>query len=380
MFSADWSYPTQVKFGPGRLKEAGEACRALGLKNPLVITDPGIAALEMTARARKSLQAAGYPARLFAEVRPDPDDGNLEAGLAAFRAGGHDGVVALGGGSALDLGKTVAFMAGQTRPVFDFEDIGDWWKRADVTAILPTIAIPTTAGTGSEVSRATVITNSETKTKKIIYHPKLMPAVAILDPELTLGLPAGLTAATGMDALTHNIEALCGKYPHPMADGIALEGARLIKESLPQAFADGSDVSARGNMLIGSMMGAVAFQRGLGAVHALSHPIGTLYHVHHGLINGVLMPFVFAWNRPEIEDKIARLAHHLGIAGGFDGFQAWLVELRAGLGIPPTLSALGIDRTDVRRIAEMSLSDPTAAVNPRPYTLEGAMDILDAAA
>ena len=380
MTSADWKYPTHVKFGAGRLEELGGSCRSLGIKKPMLITDPGVASMDIMGRARASLEKAGYVPGIFAEVRPDPDDRNLEAGLSAFRAGGYDGVVAFGGGSALDLGKMIAFMAGQTRPVWDFEDIGDWWTRADESAILPVVAVPTTAGTGSDASRAAVVTNSETETKKIIFHPKLMPAIAILDPEVTLDLPAGLTASTGMDALTHNIEALCGKYLHPMADGIAMEGARLIKENLLRAYRNGSDIDARGNMLIGSMMGAVAFQRGLGAVHALSHPIGTLYHVHHGLINGVLMPFVFEWNRPEIETKIVRLARHLEISGGFDGFQSWLRDLRAKVGIPATLSELGIARESFHKIAEMSVLDPTALVNPRPFSVEGAMEILNAAA
>ncbi|MBN9073337.1 MAG: iron-containing alcohol dehydrogenase [Rhizobiales bacterium] len=380
VYSADWSYPTKIKFGAGRLAELGESCEALGLARPLLVTDRGLAATKIVERAKDALKAAGYGAEMFAEVEPDPTDHILEMGLAAFREGGHDGVVAIGGGSALDLGKTVAFMAHQTRPVWDFEDIGDWWTRANADVIRPVVAVPTTSGTGSEVSRATVITNSVTQTKKIIFHHKLMPSIAILDPMLTVGLPPVLTAGTGMDALTHNIEAFCGKYPHPLADGIALEGTRLARENLLRAYQDGSDIEARGNMMIASAMGAIAFQRGLGAVHALSHPIGTLYHTHHGMTNAVLMPHVFDWNRPEIEAKIERLTYHLRIGGGYDGFRQWLVDLAAAIKVPVSLTALGVRREDFRRIAEMSVLDPTAAANPRPFHVEGALEILEAAA
>jgi len=379
MFSADWSYPTAIKFGAGRLRELGQLCQTLAIHNPLLVTDPGIAVLGLLEKAQQSLQQAGCAFGTFAEVRPDPDERNLQAGLLAFRSAEHDAVVALGGGSALDLGKAIAFMEGQQRPIGDFEDIGENWKRADATAIRPCIAIPTTSGTGSEASRVSVITHSASASKKLIFHPKMMPTAVILDPELTLALPAPLTAQTGMDALSHNVEAFCGGYPHPLADGIALEGVRLIKEHLQTAFADGANLKARGYMQIASMMGAVAFQRGLGAVHALSHPIGTLYHVHHGLINAVLMPFVLSWNRAEIEEKIIQLARHAGIAGGFDGFLSWLIDLRMALGIPQQLSALGVKRTDLHKIAEMSVLDPTARANPRPYALEGALEILEAA-
>ncbi|MFV0472968.1 MAG: iron-containing alcohol dehydrogenase [Pikeienuella sp.] len=380
MYSADWSYPTKIRFGPGRIAGLGDNCRELGMKNPLLVTDSALAKLDIVAQARQILSDSGFGAAIFDGVEPDPDDRMLAKGVEAFRDGGHDGVIALGGGSALDLGKAVAFMAYQTRPVWDFEDIGDWWTRADADAIQPIIAAPTTSGTGSEVSRVAVITNAETRTKKLIFHHRMMPGIAILDPALTLNLPPVLTAGAGMDALTHNVEAFCGKYPHPIADGISLEGARLVRENLLRAYRDGADMEARGAMMIGSAMGAIAFQRGLGAVHALSHPIGALHHCHHGMTNGVLMPFVFDWNRPEIEGRIERLARHLEIEGGFDGFRAWLVGLSADLNVPASLAGLGVKREDFRKIAEMSVLDPTAAANPRKFTLEGAMEILNAAA
>jgi len=380
MLVADWSYPTKIALGAGRIEALGRTCGDLGLRKPLLVTDSVLAGMEIADRARNSLKHAGFSDSMFCEVSPDPDDYNLESGLRVFRSGGHDSVVAFGGGSAIDLAKAIALMARQTRPVWDFEDVGDWWKRADADSIYPIVAVPTTAGTGSEVSRAAVITDTATRTKKILFHPKLMPSATILDPELTLGLPPSLTAGTGMDALAHNLEAFLGTYPHPMADGIALEGARLIKENIVRAYAGGSDLEARTNMMIGSVMGAVAFQRGLGAVHALSHPIGAIYHIHHGLTNGVLMPFVFGWNRREIETKVERLARYLDIDGGFDGFLDWLVGLRAELGVPPSLSRLGVQREDFGRIAEMSVLDPTAATNPRAFTVGGALDILHAAA
>ena len=379
MYSADWSYPTKILFGPGRLAELGASCRALGMKNPLLVTDTALGKLEIVGRARQFLVDAGFSGAVFDGVEPDPRDVILENGLKVFRQGNHDGVVAFGGGSALDLGKTIAFMAHQTRPVWDFEDIGDWWKRANADVICPIVAVPTTAGTGSEVSRVTVITNTETSTKKIIFHHKMMPGISILDPVLTLSLPPVLTAGTGMDALAHNVEALCGLYPHPLSDGIALEGARLAKENLLRAYRDGADLEARGNMMISSAMGAIAFQRGLGAVHSLSHPIGTLYHCHHGLTNAVLMPFVFDWNRSAIEAKIVRLARHLEIDGGFDGFRSWLVKLAANMNVPARLSGLGVKPEDFQKIAEMAVLDPTAAANPRPFTVEGALEILKAA-
>src|SRR6056297_3318954 len=292
--SANWSYPTAIRFGAGRIKELAEACKAAGIQRPLLVTDRGLAALPVTQTALDVLEAAGMGRALFADV--DPNQINLAAGVAAFREGWHDGVVAFGGGSGLDLGKMVAFMAGQTRPVWDFEDIGDWWTRADAAAIYPNVAVPTTAGTGSEVGRASVLTNSQTHVKKIIFHSKVLPSVVIADPELTVGMPAFITAGTGLDAFAHCVEAFSSPHYHPMSQGIAVEGMRLVIENLPKAYAAPDDMLARANMMSAAMMGATAFQKGLGAIHALSHPIGAMHHTHHGTTNAVCMPAVLRLN------------------------------------------------------------------------------------
>jgi alcohol dehydrogenase class IV len=306
-------------------------------------------------------------------------DSNLEAGIVAFRAGGHDGVVAFGGGSGLDTGKVIAFMAGQTRPLWDFEDIGDWWTRANADKIAPVVAVPTTAGTGSEVGRAGVITQEATNTKKVIFHPKMMPKVVICDPELTVGMPPAITMGTGMDALAHCLEAYCAPSYHPMAEGIAVEGMRLTFTNLPKAVANGNDLEARAHMMSAAAMGATAFQKGLGAIHALSHPVGALYHTHHGTTNGVFMPYVLVFNRPAIESKIERLAGFLEIDGGFDGFLAAVLDLRKKTGVPHDLKGLGVDGGRVDTIVEMSLVDPTAGGNPVPLTKEGSRKLFEAA-
>ncbi|APG85132.1 iron-containing alcohol dehydrogenase [Sinorhizobium americanum] len=370
--TANWSYPTAVKFGAGRIKELADHCKAAGMKKPLLITDRGLASMPITQNALDILEAAGLGRALFAEVDPNPNDVNLEAGIKAFKDGGHDGVVAFGGGSGLDLGKCVAFMAGQTRPVWDFEDIGDWWTRASVDGIAPIVAVPTTAGTGSEVGRASVITNSASHVKKVIFHPKFLPAVTICDPELTVGMPKVITAGTGMDAFAHCLEAYSSPFYHPMSAGIALEGMRLVKEYLPRAYKDGTDIEARANMMSAAAMGAVAFQKGLGAIHSLSHPVGAIYNTHHGMTNAVVMPPVLRFNRPAIEEKIARAAAYLGIAGGFDGFYDYVLQLREELGVPDKLSALGVGTDRVGEMAEMAIADPTAGGNPVELTLDAA--------
>lgn len=370
--TANWSYPTAIKFGAGRIKELADHCKAVGMKKPLLITDRGLAPMAITQNALDILDAAGLGRAIFADVDPNPNDKNLEAGVKAFRDGGHDGVVAFGGGSGLDLGKAVAFMAGQTRTVWDFEDIGDWWTRASVEGIAPIVAVPTTAGTGSEVGRASVITNSETHTKKVIFHPKFLPAVTICDPELTVGMPKVITAGTGMDAFAHCLEAYSSPFYHPMSQGIALEGLRLVKEYLPRAYADGSDIEARANMMSAAAMGAVAFQKGLGAIHSLSHPVGAIYNTHHGMTNAVVMPPVLRFNRPAIESKIAAAAGYLGISGGFDGFYDYVLQLRTELGVPDKLSALGVGTDRIDEMAAMAIVDPTAGGNPVELTLDAA--------
>jgi len=377
--TANWSYPTAVRFGAGRIKELAEACRAAGISRPLLVTDAGLAKLPITAQAMDLLKSAGLPVALFADVQSNPVESNVESGVAVFRAGKHDGVVAFGGGSGLDTGKVIAFMAGQSRPLWDFEDIGDWWTRAQPDKIAPVVAVPTTAGTGSEVGRAGIITQESTHTKKVIFHPKMMPRVVICDPELTTGMPPSITMGTGMDALAHCLEAYCAPSYHPMAEGIAVEGMRLIFVNLPRVVANGKDLEARAHMMSAAAMGATAFQKGLGAIHALSHPIGALYNTHHGTTNGVFMPYALVFNRAAIEAKIDRLSGFLGIPDGFNGFLNAVLDLRKKTGVPHDLKALGVDDRKADTIVEMSLVDPTASGNPVPLTKESSRKILDAA-
>lgn len=362
------NYPTAIKFGAGRITELADHCRASGITRPLLVTDPGLAAMPMVRAIVDDLERAGLGVAVFSEVRPNPVEANVLAGVKAYRAGGHDGVVAFGGGSGLDVGKLVALMHGQTVSLFDLEDVDDWWTRADASTIAPVVAVPTTAGTGSEVGRAGVVTHPVTHEKKIIFHPAIMPKVAILDPELTVGLPPALTAATGMDAMAHVVEAYCAPFYHPLAAGVALEGLRLIKENLARAVKKGADLDARGNMLMASTMGATAFQRGLGAIHALSHPFGGLYDAHHGTLNGIIMPYVVKANRRKIEREIERAAAYLGIKGGFDGFLRWILALRKEIGIPHTLAEIGIDTSRLDEVAAMAIKDPSAGGNPIAFT------------
>ena len=364
----NWSYPTPVKFGAGRIAELADHCKAAGLKKPLLVTDRALAALPITAQALNILDAAGLGRAVFSDVDPNPNEGNMEAGLAVYRAGGHDGVVCFGGGSALDLGKMIALMVGQTIPVWDLEDVGDWWTRADASKIAPIVAVPTTAGTGSEVGRAGVLTNSKTHKKKIIFHPRLLPAVTICDPELTVGMPRFITAGTGMDAFAHCLEAYSSPFYHPMSQGIALEGMRLVLENLPKVYANPQDMEARAHMMSAAAMGAVAFQKGLGAIHALSHPIGAVYGTHHGTTNAVVMPMVLEFNRTAIEERIERAAAYLGIDGGFAGFHARVMDLRARLDIPANLSAMGVEFARLDELTDMALEDPSCGGNPVAMT------------
>jgi alcohol dehydrogenase class IV len=372
---ADWNYPTSVRFGAGRIAELPDAAKAAGIARPLFVTDPNLARLPMVSDAVGALRAAGLATELFSEVRPNPVEANIAAGIAAFRSGGHDGVVAFGGGSALDAGKLIAFMTAQARPVWDFEDVGDWWTRANAEGIAPVVAVPTTAGTGSEVGRAAVVTNEATHTKKIIFHPRMLPKIVICDPALTIGMPPLVTAGTGMDALAHCLEAYCGSFYHPLADGIAAEGVRLVKENLPRAVGDGNDLEARAHMMAAAAMGATAFQKGLGAIHALSHPVGALYDTHHGLTNGVFMPYVLAFNRQAIEPRIKRLAAYIGLRPTFRAFLDWVLKLRAEIGVPHTLAGLNVGADRIDRIVAMAVDDPTAGGNPRPFDKRAARTI-----
>ena len=376
----NWSYPTAIKFGVGRIAELADHCKSVGIARPLLVSDRALASLPITAQALGVLEAAGLGRAMFSGVDANPTEANMVEGIAAYKAGKHDGVIAFGGGSALDLGKMVALMAHQRADlsVWDLEDIDDWYTRADAAKIAPVIAVPTTAGTGSEVGRAGVLTNSATHKKKIIFHPGLMPKVTLCDPALTVGMPRFITAGTGMDALAHCLEAYCSPFYHPMSQGIALEGMRLVFENLPVVYAEPGNLEARAHMMSAAAMGAVAFQKGLGAIHSLSHPIGAVYNTHHGTTNAVVMPMVLDMNRPAIEERINRAAAYLGIAGGFDGFRAAVMNLRATLSIPANLTALGVINPDLAMLTEMALEDPSCGGNPIEMTRENTRALFEA--
>ena len=374
--AGNWGYPTSIRFGAGRIRELPDACRELGVERPLLVTDPGIAALPMVAGAVAACEEAGLGCVVFADVRANPVEANVDEGVDAFRAGEHDGVIAFGGGSALDAGKAIALMVGQTRPIWDFEDREDWWTRVDEAGMVPVVAVPTTSGTGSETGRASAITDTRgDHVKRIIFHPAMMPARVILDPELTAGLPAHLTAAVGMDALSHCLEAFSSPVFHPLAQGIALEGMRLVHDALPAAVADGADLAARARMQVAASMGSTAFQKGLGAMHSLSHPCGAVLDTHHGLTNAVVMPYVLAFNRPAIEDRMTALARYLGLENpSFSAVLDWSLDLREQIGIPHTLKDIGVDEPHARRLAPMAAADPSSPTNPVPLdavALEG---------
>lgn len=373
----NWSYPTQILFGNGRVKELSDLLKSNGLKRPLFVTDKGLMSQNITKVTLNHIVNNGFEYSLFSDVDPNPNELNLKDGLQVFREGNYDSVIAFGGGSALDLGKMIAFMCGQVREIWDFEDIGDWWKRAIVEKIVPIIAIPTTAGTGSEVGRASVITNSITHEKKIIYHPKVLPSAVILDPELTVGMPNNITSGTGMDALAHCVEAFCSPHYHPMGQGVALEGMRLVKENLLLAFNNPHNLIARAHMMSAAMMGATAFQKGLGAIHAISHPIGALYNTHHGTTNAVIMKDILDFNRNEIEVQIANAANYLGIDHGFDGFKNFVIELNQSLGIPKNLSEIGVNNPDIDRITDIAMRDPSVSGNPRIMTKENTKKLVE---
>ena len=363
----NWHYPTEIRFGPGRISELADACRELGMTRPLLVTDPGLRDLAMVGDAVAANEGACLPTALFSSVRSNPVGENVDDGVVAYRENGCDGVIALGGGSALDAGKAIALMVAQSRPIWDFEDREDWHTRVNVDGMAPVVAVPTTAGTGSEVGRASVITDVNTHTKKIIFHANMLPGCVISDPALTVSLSKHLTAATGMDALAHNLEAFCAPGYHPMADGLAVEGLRLIHDWLPTAVEDGGNLTARAHMLAASSMGAAAFQKGLGAIHALSHPIGAVLDIHHGLTNGVVMPYVLAFNRPAIEDRLIRLARFLDLPDpSFHSVQSWVLELRKRIGIPHTLGEIGVEERHVADLTPMAAADPSVGGNPLP--------------
>lgn len=378
--SGNWNYPTAMVFGAGSIKQLPEKCKSLGMQRPLLVTDFGLRDLPMVKDALADCEAAGLGVGLFADVKGNPVGKNVDDGVAAYRAGNHDGVIAFGGGSGLDAAKAVALMAGQDRPLWDFEDVGDNWTRAKPEGIAPIIAVPTTSGTGSETGRASVITKEDTHEKKIIFHPKMLPALVISDPELTVGLPPHITAATGIDAFVHCFEAFCAPGYHPMADGIAMEGMRLIAEALPRAYADGADIDARADMLAAASMGATAFQKGLGGVHAIAHPVGAVYDTHHGLTNAILLPYVMQHNRDAIEDRMPLLARVLDLPeANYDGVLKWVLDFRAKLGTPNTLAEIDVPADRADEIGEMAARDPSAGGNPKPVSAEDLKRIFIAA-
>ncbi len=372
---ANWSFPTAIRIGAGCIAELAATCETHGMRRPLIVTDPGLAELPVMNAVQQSF---GADVAVFTGIQPNPVGSNIDDGIEAFRAGNHDGIVALGGGSALDCGKVIAFQAGQTRPLWDFEDIGDYWTRANAQAIAPVIAVPTTAGTGSEVGRAGVVINEDEQRKVIIFHPAMLPVAVLCDPELTVGLPAVLTVGTGMDALSHSLEALCAPTFHPMAHGIGLEGCRLVLDNLADVVADPENLHGRTNMMAAAAMGAVAFSKGLGAMHALSHPIGAMFNTHHGMTNAVVMPYVLLANHRAIAPTVASLADYAGIEGGFDGFVAHIFAMRDALGVPNTLIELGVDPTARQAVAEAAAIDPSAATNPVRCSVDFAAEVFSA--
>ena len=367
MMSMNWNYPTTIWFGNQRINEIQKACESLNIRKPLIVTDPGILKTNIIEKINSSLV---NKSNIFSEVQSNPNGNNVELGVSYFNSNSHDGVIAVGGGSGMDVGKGIAFMAGQDRPLWDFEDIGDYWTRANSEAIKPIIAVPTTAGTGSETGRAGVYTNEKTKEKKIIFHPKMLPSIVILDPELTVPLPKSLTAFTGMDALAHCLESYCSNFFHPFSQGIALEGMFIVKNNLINAYHDGSNLDARGNMLAASSMGSIAFQKGLGAIHSLSHPVGAIYNTHHGLTNAVFMPYVLKRNKKVIEEKIISLSRYLNLEDQtFEGFMSWLLHLRKELLIPHTLKELIQEDSKFEEMSKMAKEDPSTGGNPLPLEI-----------
>ena len=375
---SNWNYPTTVWVGNNRIIEINSACKSLKIQKPLFVTDKDLVGLDFVKNVIKIIEKEYKNLNIFSNFSGNPNGKDVDEGVKEFKKNNCDGVIAFGGGSGLDVGKAIAFMSGQTRPIWDFEDIGDYWKRANNDNIAPIIAVPTTAGTGSETGRASAIINNETKVKKIIFHPKFLPSIVILDPVLTLDLSPRLTAATGMDALAHNLEAFCAPGFHPMADGIAIEGIRLTKKSLMTAVKDGKNLEARSDMLAAASMGSTAFQKGLGAIHSLSHPVNAQYNLHHGLSNAIFMPYVLTYNKKFIEKRIVSICDYLGLEKNFKNFLDWILELRKELNIPHALSEVIIeDKFDLETLSKMALEDPSTATNPRLLNLEDMKKLYD---
>jgi len=367
----NWNYPTSMWVGENRIKDLPEACKNLNISSPLFVTDKDLINLDMTKNIIFEVRKKFNTLFIFSNFSGNPIGENVEEGVFEFKKNKCDGVIAFGGGSGLDVGKAIAFMSGQTRPIWDFEDVGDYWKRANEKNIAPIIAIPTTAGTGSETGRASAIINKESRVKKIIFHPKLLPSIVILDPVLTVDLSSRLTAATGMDALAHNLEAFCAPGFHPMADGIALEGMRLIKKSLLIAVKNGNDLNARLDLLVAASMGSTAFQKGLGAIHSLSHPVNAQFDIHHGLSNAIFMPYVLTFNKSLVENRITSICDYLNLDKNFESFLSWILDLRKKLNIPHKLSdVVDIDKINLNKLSKMAFEDPSTQTNPKKMTID----------
>ena len=372
MNNSNWNYPTTVWFGEGRVKDLYLACKNLKIQKPLLVTDKDLGKSDLVKKITNDQNLKKLSINIFSNIKGNPVGSNVDEGVEVFKKGNHDGVIAFGGGSGLDVGKAVAFMSAQTRSIWDFEDVGDNWTKANAEKIAPIIAVPTTAGTGSEAGRASLITNEKNQTKKIIFHPKILPSIVILDPCLTIGLPPKITAATGMDALAHNLEAYCASGYHPMADGIALEGMNLIKRWLMIAVKEGKNLEARSNMMVAATMGSTAFQKGLGAIHSLSHPVNSVYNIHHGLSNAIFMPYVLTFNKKEIKEKIIKLSEYLELKEkSFDCFLEWVLDLRKNLKIPHKLSEVAnVKPEEINKLSQMALEDPSTPGNPKKLTLD----------
>ena len=367
----NWNYPTSMWVGENRIKDLPEACKNLNISSPLFVTDKDLINLDMTKNIIFEVRKKFSTLFIFSNFSGNPIGENVEEGVFEFKKNKCDGVIAFGGGSGLDVGKAIAFMSGQTRPIWDFEDVGDYWKRANEKNIAPIIAIPTTAGTGSETGRASAIINKESRVKKIIFHPKLLPSIVILDPVLTVDLSSRLTAATGMDALAHNLEAFCAPGFHPMADGIALEGMRLIKKSLLIAVKNGNDLNARLDLLVAASMGSTAFQKGLGVIHSLSHPVNAQFDIHHGLSNAIFMPYVLTFNKSLVENRITSICDYLNLDKNFESFLSWILDLRKKLNIPHKLSdVVDIDKINLNKLSKMAFEDPSTQTNPKKMTID----------
>jgi alcohol dehydrogenase class IV len=362
----NWNYPTTVWFGHKRVKDIVNACKQLNITTPLIVTDEALVKLPIMQDLLSPLKEENISYTVFSDVQPNPTKENVDMGVEVFKKYGCDGVIAFGGGSALDAGKTIAFMSNQTLNIWEFEDIGDNWSKADTSNIAKSIAIPTTAGTGSEVGRATVITDSKTHAKKIIFHPQMLPSIVILDPNLTYDLPKHITAWTGIDALVHSLEAYFSPLFHPMAEGIAIESIRLIKENLKTAFNEPHNEDARAYMLVSAMMGATAFQKGLGSVHSLAHTLGGLYNMPHGLANSIILPYAMYQNRSVIKDKAEKICKYCNIQNpSIESLIEYIMLLRKDLEIPNTLKEAKIPFENENNIGELAYKDPSTGTNAK---------------